>query len=178
MTYNEAMRKILGFVILVLIFQGCTSGDGEGESPLPGEPGKVFKSGMTLKYTDRGRKVWEIFADSLSQSEDETAYVYAKAVEISFYGETGTIENTVKADNAKVDLSTNDVVLTDNVVLRNVKKGITAYTEILNYSASLQRVYSESPVKIERNGGFVEGTGMEMDLSTNEISIKEPHGRN
>ncbi len=156
----------------------CSGRSGE-EAVAPGsEPGKMFKNGMTLKYTDNGKKVWEIFADSLIQKEEETSIIHASSIKISFFGIDGTIENTVEADKARVDLTTNDVVLTDNVILTNLKKGTRAYMERLDYLSAENRVFSDTPVKIEQDGGYMEGAGMEMDLVTNEITIREPQGRN
>ena len=39
--------------------------------------------------------------------------------------------------------------------------------ERLDYLSAENRVFSDTPVKIEQDGGYMEGAGMEMDLVTN-----------
>ncbi|HHH84500.1 MAG TPA: LPS export ABC transporter periplasmic protein LptC [Firmicutes bacterium] len=147
-----------------------------GEDTLA-EPGQVFEKGMSLTCTDRGIRVWEIHADTLVQHEDGTGEVQGENIKISFYSPEGDVEHIITSDRGTIYLKTNDVTLQGHVVLQNIPQGTTVYTERVRYKAGDDKIISRDPVKVVRGTSTLEGRGMTVDLTSSEIVISQPHGK-
>ncbi|MBN2726763.1 LPS export ABC transporter periplasmic protein LptC [Candidatus Mcinerneyibacteriota bacterium] len=164
-------------VLIVFILASCSRQEKPSEDTGSAEPGQVFEKGMSLTYTDRGTRVWEILADTLVQHEDETGEVRGENVKISFFSPEGDVEHIVTSDRGTIYLKTNDVTLQGNVILKNISQGTTVYTERVQYKAGDDKIISRDPVRVVRGTSTLEGQGMTVDLATSEIVISQPHGK-
>ena len=164
-------------VFLILASFSCARQEKPPGEPPSVEPAQVFEKGMSLTYTDRGMRVWEILADTLVQHEDGTGEVKGENIKISFYSPQGDVEHIITSDRGTISLKTNDVILQGHVVLKNIPRETTVYTERVQYKAGDDRIISRDPVKVVRGTSTLEGRGMTVDLKTSEIVISQPHGK-
>jgi|MTBAKSStandDraft_2_1061841.scaffolds.fasta_scaffold00477_45 LPS export ABC transporter protein LptC len=172
------MKQYLVPLLLILfIFSSCARQEKPSGDTPPAEPGQVFEKGMSLTYTDRGNRVWEILADTLVQHEDGTGEVRGENIRISFYSPEGDVDHIITSDRGTISLKTNDVTLEGHVVLKNIPQETTVYTERVQYKAGDDKIISRDPVKVVRGTSTLEGRGMTVDLKTSEIVISQPHGK-
>ncbi len=173
---QKTVQIIVMFLISVLVSGSISCSKKTAHENNNLVPGKIFKKGMTMTVTTQGRKEYVVDADTLVINETDDTFVNGDVVRVAFYNINNAIENTIASDKGRFDIRTKDVVLTGNVVLKNVKENIIVYTEELIYMAQKQRIYSLKPVKIERDGSTMFGDSMETDLTLNEIQIKNIRG--
>jgi LPS export ABC transporter protein LptC len=169
--------KYILYVTVLFLLAACGTPENNQEEVPASGPGQVFEKGMSLTYTDRGHKVWEIRAETLSQQDDDTGIVKAADVKISFYSTHGDIDHIITSDRGTISLKSNDVILEGNVILESIPDNTVIYTERAHYKAGEDQVVSRDPVEIVRGTSVVRGEGMTVDLKTNEITMIKPHGK-
>lgn len=123
-----------------------------------------------VNYTDVGESglKWEIKADSAKYIKSENLamfnHVRVKLImkdgrNIIMTGNDGTL-NTVTKD---MEISGNVEVVSD--------KGDRLTTDILKYSGSEQRIYTEAAVKMENPRMQVRGVGMSLSLDDKDVAL-------
>src|SRR5262249_4947255 len=110
-----------------------------------------------LQEEDRGRGSWQLDADygEIFEAQGKT---YMKRVTIRI--NEPTRDWTVNSDEGDLLRDTKDVELRGHVVVVS-SDGLRLETSRLNWLAKEQRVWTDQPVTIWRNGGVVKGQGFE-----------------
>ena len=170
------MRKLIFIFLIFGTLFACSDKKKEDASSLP-EPGQAFKKGMSITATKQGYKEWKVIADALTQKESDIHNLYAKNLKIFLFDKTGKISNVIYAKKGILNITTNDLVLKNNVILENKEKNSTIYTEELRYNSKKNLIFSDKHVKIVDKSGIVEGDGIEVDLKLNKIVLKHSHGK-
>ena len=161
---------------IVIIFLGVVAGvlltrsRGAKAQPQEASPSKAdyrIKE-VHLQEEDRGRGSWQLDADygEVFEAQGKT---YMKKVTIRI--NEPTREWTVNSDEGDLLRESKDVELRGNVVVVS-SDGLRLETTRLNYMAKDQRVWTDQPVKIWRNGVVVEGTGFESGAKDGVTKIK------
>ena len=171
------MRRIpLVIVACVIVFLGVVTGvlftrsRGAKAQPQESSPSKAdyrIKE-VHLQEEDRGRGSWQLDADygEVFEAQGKT---YMKKVTIRI--NEPTREWTVKSDEGDLLRESKDVELRGNVVVVS-SDGLRLETTRLNYMAKDQRVWTDQPVKIWRNGVVVQGQGFESGSKDGVTKIK------
>ncbi|GAB3270441.1 hypothetical protein GCM10027347_41140 [Larkinella harenae] len=109
------------------------------------------------------------------QSNDR---VYPKTVNIEFYGPSGEIETTLRADSGRYVHAQNYYRVMGNVVVVNKQKNQELYTPELNWNPTTKKVYTEKQVKIlsKNTNERLEGIGLDTDQSFSHYFIRKPTG--
>lgn len=89
--------------------------------------------------------------------------IHLERVDVAFREDPGLVE--LEADEGLVVMEREDFVLTGNVN-GTTGGGERFYTEELRFDGAERRLWSESPVRVERAALTLRGDGMEVDLAT------------
>jgi len=171
------MRRVpLILVACVMVFLAVVTGvlltrsrgaKAQPQEPSPSKADYRIKE-VHLQEEDRGRGSWQLDADygEIFEAQGKT---YMKKVTIRIHEPTR--EWTVKSDEGDLLRESKDVELRGNVVVVS-SDGLRLETTRLNYMAKDQRVWTDRPVKIWRNGVVVQGQGFESGDKDGVTTIK------
>jgi len=171
------MRRI-PFVILgcVIVFLAVVTGvlvtRSRGAKTHPQEP-SPSKADYRIKEVhlqeeDRGRGSWQLDADygEIFEAQGKT---FMKKVTIRI--NEPTRDWTVNSDEGDLLRDSKDVELRGHVVVVS-SDGLRLETTRLNWKAKEQRVWTDQPVTIWRNGLVVQGQGFESGAKDGVTTIK------
>ena len=121
-----------------------------------------------LQEEDHGRGSWQLVADygEIFEAQGKT---YMKRVTIRI--NEPTRDWTVNTDEGDLLRDTKDVELRGHVVVVS-SDGLRLETSRLNWLAKEQRVWTDQPVTIWRNGVVVKGQGFESGAKDGVTTIK------
>jgi LPS export ABC transporter protein LptC len=123
-----------------------------------------------INYTDVGESglKWEIKADSAKYIRNENLALFDK-VKVKLVMEDGrTI--IMSGDKAKLHSDTKDMEISGNVTIISDKNDHLT-TDILKYSGSEQRIYTEEIIKMENPRMQVVGRGMSLSLKDKDVAL-------
>jgi LPS export ABC transporter protein LptC len=123
-----------------------------------------------VNYTDVGDSglKWEIKADSAKYMKNENLAIFdhvriklimSDGKSIVMTGEKGTL----KTDTKDMEIAGNVEIVSD--------RGDRLNTDVLKYSGSEQRIYTEAAVKMENDRMQVRGVGMSLSLNDKDVAL-------
>jgi LPS export ABC transporter protein LptC len=135
--------------------------------------------GVTYLYTEKGlskAKLKMTYVKEISDNPQQgTDMIAENGVEIIFYDTLGKIESILKANTAKLTQHRSHAVFSNNVILTN-QKGDKLETEKLEWDRALNKIYTQSFVKITTAHEILMGEGMESDTDFKKYTIKKTRG--
>lgn len=123
-----------------------------------------------IHYTDVGDSglKWEIKADSAKYFKSENIAMFDQ-VRVKLIMEDGRAI-IMTGDKGKLRTDTRDMDIFGNVVIIS-DKGDRLTTDILKYSGSEQRIYTEAVIKMENPRMQVSGIGMSLSLKDKDVAL-------
>jgi LPS export ABC transporter protein LptC len=121
-------------------------------------------------YTDVGDSgiKWEIKSDLAKYKRNENLAVFEKVIMKVIMQDGKTYVMT--GNQGRMNTETKDMEISGDVNIVS-DKGDRLVTDILKYSDSEKRFYTESPVKLENSRMQVRGTGMSLSLTGKDVSL-------
>lgn len=169
------MKKILsGLIILVFVLGGCSSRSPlsrvANEIPVPQQKLEDFR----LIATEGGVKTWELEARA-AQIYERIKKTYIQDFKTSIY-EEGKLASVLSARRGILDMATNNMKATGNVVVTSTK-GSRLETEELHYLSPTGKkkkgmFVTEEFVKITEPDRVTTGYGLEIDSDLGNAKIK------
>ncbi len=169
------MKKILsGLVILVFVLGGCSSRSPlsrvANEIPVPQQKLEDFR----LIATEGGVKTWELEAKA-AQIYEKIKKTYIQDFKTSIY-EEGELASVLSARRGILDMTTNNMEATGNVIVTSTK-GSRLETEELHYLSPTGKVtkgkfITEEFIKITEPDRITTGYGLEIDSDLENAKIK------
>src|SRR5262245_6468942 len=171
------MRRIpLVIVACVVVFLAVVTGvlvtrsrgaKAQPQEPSPSKADYRIKE-VHLQEEDRGRGSWQLNADygEIFEAQGKT---YMKKVTIRINEPARA--RTVNSDEGDLLSESKDVELRGHVVVVS-SDGLRLETSRLNWKAKEQRVWTDQPVTIWRNGVVVQGQGFESGAKDGVTTIK------
>jgi LPS export ABC transporter protein LptC len=100
-------------------------------------------------------------------------------VYVEFYAPDGSLSATLIADSARIDDRTKDMSAFGAVHVNSDRNKTTVDTDLLNWSNSRRRLFSDAHVKVvdRVRGRMLEGTGYESDEALQHYNIHSASGR-
>jgi LPS export ABC transporter protein LptC len=131
---------------------------------------KVDLQVKNVHYTDVGDSglKWEIKADSAKYVKSENLVLFDRIRVKLVMTDGRTLVMT--GDKGKSNTETKDMEVSGNVEIIS-DKGDRLTTDILKYSGSEQRIYTDSAVKLENSRMQVNGVGMSFSLDDKEVAL-------
>lgn len=123
-----------------------------------------------LNYTDVGDSglKWEVKADSANYVKSDNIAILDK-IRVRLVTPDGKTL-IMKGDKGKLHTDTKDMEISGNVEVVS-DKGDRLTTDLLKYSGSEQRIYTEGAVKMENARMQVRGVGMSLSLTEKDVSL-------
>ncbi len=170
------MKKLilLGLVILVFVLGGCSSRSPlsrvANEIPVPQQKLEDFR----LIATEGGVKTWELEAEA-AQIYEKIKKTYIQDFKTSIY-EEGELASILSARRGILDMTTNNMEATGNVIVTSTK-GSRLETEELHYLSPTEKekkgkFVTEEFVKIIEPDRVTTGYDLEIDSDLENAKIK------
>jgi LPS export ABC transporter protein LptC len=131
---------------------------------------KVDLQVKNINYTDVGDSglKWEIKADSAKYIKSENLAMFDRVRVKLLMSDGKTIVMT--GDKGTLNTNTKDMEITGNVEVVS-DRGDRLTTDILKYSGSERRIYSEVAVTMENARMQVRGMGMSLSLEDKDVAL-------
>jgi len=131
---------------------------------------KVDLQVKNVLYTDVGASgmKWEIKADSAKYVKNENLVLFDRIRVKLVMSDGRTLVMT--GDKGKSNTETKDMEVSGNVEIMT-EKGDRLTTDILKYSGTQQRIYTDSAVKLENSRMQVKGVGLSFSLEDKDLAL-------
>lgn len=127
--------------------------------------------GLKMYEFRSGKTEWQVTAKKAKLSDrTEMAELISPAVEIR---KDDKLAAHIKADNGTVDMTGRIVTLTNNVSGMSEEEKVAIATEKLMYDIPGDRIWTDAPIKLTRNGVTVRGRGFTAKPDLSEIEIRK-----
>lgn len=174
MKFKKRIVVITGVIILVISVAAIVLViESRKSSPSPllnVMSDKVDLQVKNINYTDVGDSglKWEIKADSAKYIKSENLAMFDRVRVKLLMSDGKTIVMT--GNKGTLNTNTKDMEITGNVEVVS-DRGDRLTTDILKYSGSERRIYSEVAVTMENARMQVRGTGMSLSLEDKNVAL-------
>ena len=174
MKFKKRIVVITGVIILVISVAAIVLVmESRKSSPIPLlniMSDKVDLQVKNINYTDVGDSglKWEIKADSAKYIKSENLAMFDRVRVKLLMSDGKTIVMT--GDKGTLNTNTKDMEITGNVEVVS-DRGDRLTTDILKYSGSERRIYSEVAVTMENARMQVRGMGMSVSLDNYDLAL-------
>jgi LPS export ABC transporter protein LptC len=101
---------------------------------------------------------------------------FPKGIYLEFYTEEGTLESTLKANNAYFFKEQNQWRGRGKVEVKNIAKNEQLNTEELFWKPAEQKIFTEQFVTIKQQEDVIYGTGLDAKQDLSDYVITKPYG--
>jgi LPS export ABC transporter protein LptC len=156
-------------VALTLLLQGCGSDEGGGSGGSRTLADQEI-DGFTLTQTREGSKVWSISAAHalVFNAADRIEMIDLR---VDFFDDDGEVRSTLTADEGVLARRTNDLEVTDDVVIY-AADGTILTTDKLTWNERTGKVETDRPIRVTKGDDVMTGVGMEADPDLKNIKVK------
>ena len=132
---------------------------------------------VTIIYSKKGKITGRLFAHEFARNEyAKPPYVdMNRGLKVEFYNDSGEIENVLTADSSRYYETLGNILVWDSVQIIS-KKGEQLNTSELVWNESIQKFFTEKPVKITTPTEVLYGDGMEANKDFTWYQITKPTG--
>ena len=155
---------------LVLGAPGCGGSPRMSSVPDTGELPDQEVSDFEATETDQGAVQWKMYARSAATYRARNAVV-ARGVRIDFFNEKGARASTLTAREGEMNDLSHDIIARGDVVIQTTE-GTRMTTDQLKFLNKMQRIQTESFVRVDRRGDVLTGWGFESDPQLKDFQFK------
>lgn len=152
---------------------------------------QTIKTDSLSVDTEADQTAWEFEVDFVDSSakkatlvgkiariyEDRRETWISGGLTVDFFSEeTGEKVSDLRADSAKIDDATNDILAYGDVVVVDDSSNTTLYTDLLMWKNFDRKLYSTEFVRIVTPTEVVEGIGFESDINLENYKIFKVSG--
>ena len=132
---------------------------------------------VTIIYSKDGKISARLFAHEFARNENaKPPYINMNnGLKAEFYDDSGMVENVLTADSSWYNEAKGDILVWGNVQIIS-KKGEQLNTQELVWNQSIERFFTEKPVKIVTPTEVLYGNGMEANRDFSWYQITNPKG--
>ncbi len=132
---------------------------------------------VTIIYSKNGKINGRLFAHEFAQNHSANpSYVdMNNGLKVEFYNDSGEVENVLTADSSRYYESMGNILVWDSVQIVS-RKGERLNTSELIWNESIQKFFTEKPVKITTATEVLYGNGMEANRDFTWYHITHPSG--
>jgi len=155
---------------LVLGTPGCGGSPRVSSVPDTGELPDQEVSDFEATETDQGAPQWKMYARSAATYRARNTVV-ARGVRIDFFDEKGKRASTLTAREGEMNDLSHDMIARGDVVIQTTE-GTRMTTDQLRFLNKMQRIQTESFVRVDRRGDVLTGWGFESDPQLKDFQFK------
>jgi len=132
---------------------------------------------VTIIYSKDGKINARLFAHSFARNENaKPPYIdMNNGLKAEFYNDSGGIDNVLTADSSRYYEAQGNILVWGNVQIIS-KKGEQLNTQELIWNQSIEKFFTEKPVKITTPTEVLYGNGMEANRDFSWYQITNPRG--
>ena len=124
-----------------------------------------------VDFTEQGKKTGELKAEKLLFFDKEER-TFGYKISVDFYNKNGETNARIVADSGWVENESRRLTVFGNVHLRT-ESGTELWSDSLAFFPEDERVRTNAGVKIDRNGEYISGVGLDSDLEFKDIRIEQ-----
>jgi len=132
---------------------------------------------VTIIYSKDGKINARLFAHNFARNENaKPPYIdMDRGLKVEFYNDSGVIDNVLTADSSRYYEAQGNILVWGNVQIVS-KKGEQLNTQELVWNQSIEKFFTEKPVKITTPTEVLYGDGMEANRDFSWYQILSPKG--
>ncbi len=162
---------VFGTVLALMgIVAGCDNNSSDLE-PLDNSeiPDEVIRSFVTSE-SDSGVTRWELTAPIANKFAMRGQLIMEQPT-IKFFDRDGSLQTTLVSDFGQYEETSRNMLAYGNVLVTS-HDGDVLETDSLLYVNELDKIVSDSPVKLTRGNSVITGIGLECDHELSSVDIK------
>jgi len=159
----------LAWAVLIGIL-GCGGSPRMSSVPDAGELPDQEVSDFEATETDQGAVQWKMYARSAATYRARNTVV-ARGVRIDFFDEKGERASILTAREGEMNDLSHDMTARGDVVIQTTE-GTRMTTDQLRFLNRMQRIQTESFVRVDRRGDVLTGWGFESDPQLKDFQFK------
>lgn len=164
-------RFFLICLTIGFLFVGCSSNSQESSSPSNTRVADRVMFNADIELTQAGKLSGQLSADSLLFFDKEDR-ILGFGIEVDFFDEKGEFSGNLSADSGWIENRSQRITVYGNVFFSGAE-GVQLWTDSLAYYPEITRIRTMAGVKIDRNGEFIFGGGLDSDLAFKDIRITQ-----
>jgi len=133
-------------------------------------PDEVVTDFVTSE-TDSGRVAWTLTAPNANRFNSRMMLLMETPT-IRFFDDFGNLQTTLTAEFGEFYQESRDMLAYGNVVVVSID-GDVLETDSLRYVTAVDKILSDSKVKLTRGNDIITGIGLECDHKLNSVDIKK-----
>jgi LPS export ABC transporter protein LptC len=141
---------------------------GSSAAPEHQEPHQILEE-FTMKQEELGNPVWSLIAHSAILKEEQKVAVLSDP-KMEFFKKKKVVTR-LSAAGGEISTDTADLRLSPSVVVASLEDQSTVKTELLQYSSTRKKFFTDKEVVVSRPGGVLHGKGLEATPDLSEIRI-------
>ncbi len=132
---------------------------------------------VTIIYSKEGKTKMRLYAKEFVRNEyAKPPYIdMNRNIKAEFYDDSGKVANVLTADSSRYYESQGNILVWDSVQILS-KKGEQLNTSELIWNESIQKFFTEKPVKITTPTQVLYGNGMEANSDFSWYQVANPKG--
>jgi LPS export ABC transporter protein LptC len=133
--------------------------------------------GVTVIYSKEGKIRMRLFADEFVRNANaRPPYIDLNShLKAEFYNDSGEVESVLTADSSRYYETEGNILVWDSVQIVR-KKGEQLNTDELIWNNSIEKFFTEKPVRITTPNEVLYGNGMEANRDFTWYQILKPTG--
>jgi LPS export ABC transporter protein LptC len=163
---------LLGLVCLCGLY-GCGNNKVEELQPYKGAQMEVDQ--VETLYTDSSRLKIRLMAPKELEFENGNRE-FPKGLNLEFYDDNQVKSSVLTSNYGKYNKEKNLYTVTGNVIIKNLSKGESLKTEVLNWNPATEKVFTEENVTIQTPEEILWGEGLDADQQFEHYKIRKPIG--
>ncbi len=161
---------------MVLLLAACENDPAEIEAYTKASRDVEEARDIKANFSQAGKMKAILEAPLMYRVKADTVYTeFPKTIFVTFYADSGVIDNIVKARYARYYDLLRKVYMRDSVVVYNTK-GDTLFADDLWWDQNLEIFYSDKPVRVYKGMDRIIGDGIWAKSNLSKITIKNARG--
>jgi LPS export ABC transporter protein LptC len=161
-----------GAIALAFLLNSCAVVVPKDNSD-PDSPAIELSQNDLTHYDDNGKILWEMHADSV-KFFDTTQKTEAETIKIQFFNADGQNVLDVGAQHLVYDHRSGNLAITGQIDAKD-PSGISFTTDDAFWDESGKRLWSDSPIRIERDDFSLTGKGFEYKPDEGTLTTQTGH---
>jgi len=176
--YINAIARIFIPGLLFCSLAACRNDPGEIRMLTgSGNPQEDRAEDVTIMYSKGGKINVRLFAHSFARNENaKPPYLdMNNGLKAEFFNDSEQVDNVLTADSSRYYEAQGNILVWGHVLIKSAK-GEQLETEELVWNQSIEKFFTEKPVKITTPNEVLDGIGMEANRDFTWYKILKPRG--